>query len=63
MSLVDGLRKLPTPMITLHIFSKVLIGIGIGSLFANFIVGVEWWLIIGGIILSVPPAIGIFKRK
>ena len=60
MSLVDKFRKIPTAMIALHIFSKVLIGIGLGAILAKYLVGIEWWLVIVGVILSIPPIIVIF---
>ena len=61
MSMVDKFRKLPTAMIILHIASKAIIALGLGALLAQWIGGFAWWLIIAGVVLSVPPVYMIFK--
>ena len=61
MSHVDKFRKLPTPMIILHIASKVIIGIGLGAALAKWIGPYGWWLIVIGMVLSIPPIYLILK--
>ncbi len=63
MSYVDNLRKIPTPMICLHIFSKVMIGFGLGVVFAKSMRGYGVWIIVAGIVLSIPPLYKIITGK
>jgi len=69
MNYVDNFRKMPTPMIVLHVASKAIIAFGLGVLLGERIkdgsgglISISPMLIILlGIILSVPPLIKIFK--
>ena len=61
MGIVDGVRKLPTPLLALIIGSKLILGIGIGVLLAGFLVGWGWSLVIIGVILSIIPVVIAFR--
>lgn len=61
MSIVDNLRKLPTPLLVLHIASKAIIGFGLGIMFARQLSNLGGWIILLGIILSIPPVYKIFR--
>jgi ABC-type spermidine/putrescine transport system permease subunit II len=63
MGLADNFRKMSTSMIVLHVASKVIIGIGLGALLAEWIAPVAWWLVIAGIVLSIPPIYLILKGE
>ena len=52
MSLPDGIRKLPTPMLGVFVVSKLILGIGIGVVLAQYLAPAGWWLIIIGLVLS-----------
>ena len=62
MSLVDKFRSLSTPMIGLHIASKAIIGLGLGVVLAQYLQGFGGWIILAGIVLSIPPIYLIFKK-
>lgn len=62
MSVVESFRKLPTPMIILHIFSKVVIGFGLGMVFAGNLNFSGWWIVCLGVILSIPPIMKILNK-
>ncbi|MGB2629922.1 MAG: hypothetical protein WBD24_00765 [Candidatus Omnitrophota bacterium] len=61
-NLVDRLRALHGSMIGLHIFSKVLIGFGLGVVFAKHLAGLGWWIVLLGVVLSVPPIYLMLKK-
>jgi hypothetical protein len=61
MRLIERFKRLPGPMIVLHIFSKVLIGFGLGVVLAQYIPGAGVWCVVAGVILSIPPIYMIFK--
>jgi len=63
MSIVDNFRKLPTPLIVLHIFSKVLIGFGLGIVLGSQLYHLAGWIILAGIILSIPAGYKIISGK
>ncbi|MFH1305411.1 MAG: hypothetical protein ABIH74_03305 [Candidatus Omnitrophota bacterium] len=64
MSIIDKVKQLTGPMFFLFVFSKVIIGIGIGVLIAgNLLPGSGWWILTGGVILSILPAVKIFCGK
>ena len=53
MSLSDGVRKLPTPMLIVFVASKFILGIGIGVVLAQYLAPAGWWFIIIGFVLSL----------
>ena len=63
MSIVDGVRKLPTPLLSMIIGSKLILGIGIGILLAGFLVGWGWPLVVIGVVLSIVPLIVALRLK
>jgi len=63
MSVVDRFRKLPTPMIVLHIASKAIIGIGLGAALAEWLGAYGWWIVVLGVALSIPPIYIIYKSE
>jgi hypothetical protein len=63
MSIVDGVRKLPTPLLAMIIGSKLIVGIGIGILLAGFLTGWGWPLVVIGVILSIIPLIRALGLK
>ena len=62
MKVLDKVKSLPDPMFILFVSSKVIAGIGIGILISDFAKGLGLWIILLGIILSVPPAIKVFGK-
>ncbi|GEM_PF-540479 len=64
MSIIDRVKQLTGPMFFLFVFSKIIIGIGIGVLIAGSLLpGSGCWILAGGIILSILPAIKICCGK
>ena len=61
MSLPDGVGKLSTPVLVLFVVSKIIVGIGIGILLANWLPGAGWWLVLLGVVLSIPPGIKVLR--
>lgn len=57
MSIVDGVRKLPTPLLGMIIGSKLVLGMGIGILAASILEGWGWPLVVIGVILSIIPLV------
>jgi len=64
MGLIEKVKGLSSPMFFLFVFSKLIIGIGIGVILAGYILpGSGWWIILGGVILSIMPAVKAFAGK
>jgi len=63
MSIVDTVKKLPNPVLVLFIASKFFIGLGFGVLFACHLGASALWIIIIGILMSVPGAYIIWFKK
>jgi len=59
MSLIDEPGKMTSPsLFFMFVFSKIILGIGIGILISDYLLpGVGIWILIAGIILSVIPLI------
>jgi len=62
MSMINKVKSLPNPMFVLFVSSKVIVGIGIGVLISCFAKGFGIWILLLGIILSIPPVIKIFGK-
>lgn len=62
MSIVDKAKSLQNPMFILFVSSKVIVGIGIGVLISCFAKGFGLWILLLGIILSIPPCTKIFCK-
>ncbi|MBL7157681.1 MAG: hypothetical protein ISS92_05955 [Candidatus Omnitrophica bacterium] len=52
-NLIAGVKKLSNPMFVIFVFSKILVGIGIGVLLANCLAPYGWWFLIPGVVLSL----------
>jgi len=62
MSMINKVKSLPNPMFVLFVSSKVIVGIGIGVLISCFAKGFGLWILLLGIVLSIPPVIKIFGK-
>jgi len=60
---VERFRKLPTPLMFLHVFSKVLFGFGLGLLLGNIWEAAGLPIIIIALILSIYPVYKIISGK
>lgn len=60
---VERFRKMSTPLIFLHIFSKVLFGFGLGLLLGNLWEKYGLPIIIIAVLLSIYPAYKIISGK
>ncbi|MFH1395749.1 MAG: hypothetical protein ABIH09_06305 [Candidatus Omnitrophota bacterium] len=63
MSIVDKVKSLPNVVLVLFIASKFVIGLGLGALLVSSLEGIEWWLILIGVAMSVPGAYIIWFKK
>ena len=52
-SLIQGVKKFSFPMFFVFVFSKLLVGVGLGVLLSAYLVSYGWWLLIVGVILSL----------
>ncbi len=52
-NLIEGVKKFTGPMFVIFVFSKVLVGIGIGVLLAGYLAPYGWWFLIPGVVLSI----------
>lgn len=62
MGIIDKVKLLPNPMFILFVSSKIVVGIGIGILISGLAEGAGLWILILGIMLSIPPAIKVFGK-
>ncbi len=63
MGILNKVKALPNPMFVLFVSSKVIAGIGIGVLISSCARGFGLWILLLGIVLSIPPVIKIFKKS
>ncbi|MBL7073430.1 MAG: hypothetical protein ISS33_06655 [Candidatus Omnitrophica bacterium] len=63
MSIVDTVKSLPNGVLALFIASKFVIGLGVGALLSGWFCGKEGWIILIGILMSVPGAYMMWFRK
>ena len=52
-SLIAGVKKLSSPMFVIFVFSKVLVGVGIGVLLVKYLAPYGWWFLIVGVVFSI----------
>ncbi|MDD3295787.1 MAG: hypothetical protein PHU64_00320 [Candidatus Omnitrophica bacterium] len=52
-NLIAGVKKLSEPMFIVFAVSKLLVGLGLGILLANYLMPLGWPALIIGVILSV----------
>ncbi len=62
MSLIEKAKALPERMFILFVVSKIIVGIGLGVLFAGALQGFGIWILLLGIILSAI-ALGKILKK
>ena len=62
-SLIEGVKKLSSPMFVVFVFSKVLVGIGIGVLLVAYLAPFGWLLLIVGVVSSIICAILAIKNS
>jgi hypothetical protein len=60
---IERFRKLPTPLMFLHVFSKVLLGFGLGLMLGNVWEVAGLPIIIIALALSIYPAYKIISGK
>ena len=60
--LICGVKKLSNPMFIVFTVSKLLVGVGIGVLFATDLVPYAWWFLGTGIVLSIICAVLAYKK-
>ena len=63
MSLIDGAKKLSQTDFIFFVFSKLILGMGLGILLAGPLAGLGWWLLIIGIVISAIEASKIIRNK
>ncbi len=63
MNLINRFRKLPIPILILHITAKFVFGVGLGVLLANYLSGFGWWIILLALIMSIPGAYKVLSGK
>ncbi|MFC1559888.1 hypothetical protein ACFLZ2_02060 [Candidatus Margulisiibacteriota bacterium] len=51
---IEKVKSLSNMMLCLFVFSKVVIGFGLGVLLASYVMDLGWWIIGAGIVLSLP---------
>lgn len=56
------IRELTLKDLLVDITGKVLVGLGLGALFAHYLRPYTWWLIIVGLVLSVSVKAKYWKR-
>jgi len=63
MNFINRFRKLPTPILTLHIIAKFVFGVGLGVLLVNYLNGFGWWIILLALIIGTPGAYKVLTGK
>lgn len=61
-SLIDGARKLPTPLFVTLVASKVVLGIGLGVVFYDYLQSIGMLCLIVGIVASIFCVFAASKR-
>ena len=61
--LINEFRKLPTPVLILHVMSKFIFGIGLGVLLAGHVKFSGWWIILLSLIIGIPSIFYMFHLK
>jgi len=52
-NIIEGVKRFSPAMFFIFVFSKVLVGIGIGVLLVQYLAPYGWWFLIGGVGLSL----------
>jgi len=61
-NLIEGVKKFSTPMFVLFVFSKVLVGIGLGVVLVQYLAPYGCWFLGVGVVLSVVCAVLAAKK-
>jgi len=60
---IEKLKNLPNPYVLLYVTAKVLGGVGIGILLANWLATWTWWIfIVIGFAIAIPVVWKLFSR-
>jgi len=60
---IEKLKNLPTPYALLYVTAKVLGGVGIGVLLANWLATWTWWIfIVIACAIAIPVVLKLFSR-
>lgn len=60
---IEKLKKLPNPYVLLYVTAKVLGGVGIGVLLANWLSTWTWWIfIVIACVIAIPVFWKLFSR-
>ncbi len=62
-SLIDEVRKLPTPVLISHVVSKFIGGVGIGVLIAGYVKFSGWYIILLSFLVGVPSIVCMLRSK
>ncbi|MBU0506020.1 MAG: hypothetical protein ABII18_12930 [bacterium] len=62
MNLPERVKGLSNCMLVLHIFSKFLLGIGLGVVFAKQLYTAGWWIVGVAVVLSIIPCKAMFCK-
>lgn len=54
MHVIQRFKQLPKPIMWLHLVSKLILGLGIGVLAAQYVHGYGWWVVLAALIISLP---------
>ena len=60
---IERLKSLPNPYVLLYVTAKVLGGVGIGVLLANWLSTWTWWIfIVIGCVIAIPVVWKMFSK-
>jgi len=60
---IEKLKSLPNPYVLLYVTAKVLGGVGIGVLLANWLSTWTWWIfIVIGCVIAIPVVWKMFSK-
>ncbi len=60
---IEKLKNLPNPYVLLYVTAKVLGGVGIGVLLANWLSTWTWWIfIVIGCVIAIPVVWKMFSK-
>ncbi len=60
---IKRFRKLPTPLLYMYIGGKIIVCFGLGILLADYLKNFIWWIILLGVILTIPGGNRILTGK
>jgi len=65
--MIERFRKMPLPIMALHITSKFVFGLGLGALLTVYFANYDWWalgwlLIALSLIMAIPSVCKVLKK-